>query len=104
MPASQRILSDGSVELTLGTPINVGTERIEKLTLRPLKTPDMRSLPAGDESAWNLGVFLDLASRLAEVPPSTIDALDPADALEVVGIAAVFFGRGRQTGGSASAN
>ena len=102
MAGSKRQLADGSIEYTLAVPLQLGTERVERLTFRKMNTGDMRRMPAGSEKDYTMGVFLDLAGELAAVPPSTIDALDPVDGLEVFAIAAGFFGASLPTAAFAS--
>ena len=87
---------------TLKSPIAYGSETITALTFRAAKGKDMRGLTfgvGGDGSVkMAMGDMLTLAARLASVPPSVIDELSAADAMEVVTIAAGFIGAGPTTG------
>ena len=93
----------GSVTYTLKHPIRFGDEEIRTLTLREALGEDLEELPV-KEDGFKVGDFMALAARLADVPPSLIKKLRPADAMEVVGIAAGFLGGGPPTPGSASPN
>jgi hypothetical protein len=69
-----------SIIIKLDTPVQGNGEELTELKLRRPKGKDYRTLT----SVTPFGMALELAGKLAEVPPSTIDALDADDVKKVV--------------------
>lgn len=92
-------MSKKEITVTLATPVEHGSETIEKLTLRRPKGKDLRKLPMEPE----LGDILDFAGRLAGVTPSVMDEMDAADVVAVAEAVADFLPSGPATGASGSA-
>src|SRR5690606_2767913 len=82
------------VEVRLRTPITLGSETIESLTVRPCTGRDLRKLPVGSE----LDVLLALAGRLTGQTDAVIDRLAGADLEEVVRVVSGFAPDFRPTG------
>ncbi len=83
------------VKYTLKHPASFGQEQITELEFRRPKARDLRQLPMGEMKAGDL---LDLAARLAEVPPSLLDELAAEDAMAVMALAGGFTEASRKTG------
>ncbi|WP_211238056.1 phage tail assembly protein [Derxia gummosa] len=71
--------------IPLESPVTIGDDTITELSLRRPSGKDVRELgfpyrlTAIGDVAIDAGIACKYASRLAAVPPSTIDALDPVD-------------------------
>lgn len=72
--------------LTLSEPVKFGDEELSTLTIRWPKGRDFRAV----KSATPIGMALDLAAELCDVPPSVIDDLAADDTKAVMGIVGPF--------------
>lgn len=86
----------------LKVPVEQGSVTISELSFRRAKAKDFRGLaltvnPDGSTKIV-MGDMMNLAARLAGVPPSVVDELDPEDLMEVIGLAVGFIGTGQPTG------
>ncbi len=79
----------------LKQPVSFGGENVTELAFRRPKARDLRPLPMGELKAGDL---LDLAARLAEVPPSLLDELEAEDAMAVMALVGGFTDASRKTG------
>ncbi|MCI0668391.1 MAG: phage tail assembly protein [Methylococcaceae bacterium] len=75
------------IVITLKTPVQAFGEEITELKLRRPKGKDFRAIT----STTPMGMTLDLAGALADVPPSTIDQLDGEDVMKLAQAVAPFF-------------
>lgn len=76
-------------EIKLSSPITVDGVSVDVLHLRKPKARDLRATRIGD---GEMSMMLDVAAACAEIPPSSIDQLECADAMRVIGVVADFFG------------
>lgn len=81
-------------EYKLKNPIQVGSEKIEVLKFREPKAKDFRDMPMEPK----IGDMLNVAGKISNNPPSTIDQLSTADMPEVLKIVGEFMGTGQPTG------
>jgi|GEM_PF-1673335 len=70
--------------IKLEEPVEAHGEEIKQLTIRKPKGKDLMSLPLTIEGTALTLPTRELASALAEVPPSTIDDLCAEDAIKVM--------------------
>ncbi len=84
----------------LSDPVKFGSELISELVFQPMKARHLRAIKSND---LDMGILLDLASKLTGQPTVVIDELSVFDALEVQKIIAGFFNPGRKTGEKDSA-
>lgn len=89
---------DGSVIVTLSESITVGKETLEKVTIPALRGAHMRVCPfvAGSES-YRVEEFVEFAARIV-IPVGAVDAMAPADAIEVGSEVATLMGKLRKGG------
>lgn len=76
------------MKVMLSKPIEAHGEQINELTFRAPRAGDLRGLQlslSGSGLTFDTGVILDLAAKLAGVPPSTLDVLPLTDAIEIAG-------------------
>lgn len=81
-------------KLKLKHPIEIGSETITELTVRRPKAKDFRVLPAKPA----FGDILNMAAKLCEEPPSTIDELDPEDLMPLMEMVSAFLPTSLTTG------
>ena len=70
--------------LKLQNPLTLGSSRIDELKIRPPKARDFKGVPLGKDGVLDLGLFIPLASKLTNEPPSTIEELSSQDYLALV--------------------
>jgi len=74
------------IKIPLSKSITAHGEEISELTLRPMKVGDLRGFKVtlGEGGlTLDLGSLLDLGARLANVPPSSMDAITFPDAVAI---------------------
>ncbi len=76
--------------LKLQSPLTLGSNRIDELKIRPPKARDFKGVPMGKDGVLDFGMFIPLASRLTNEPPSTIEELSATDYLALVEILSNF--------------
>ncbi len=69
------------VTLKLVKPISAHGELVAELTIREPTARDLKEFRIGDPTVGN---FLPLIAALAGIPPSSVEALHPADVFEAV--------------------
>lgn len=77
-----------TVEVVLSKPILAHGEQVTKLAFRPLRLKDLRGVQvsaSADGLSFDIGALIDIAARLASVPPSALDELGVADLVEIAG-------------------
>ena len=84
------------VTVKLRHPIEFGSERIEKLKLRPIKGKDMRRLKSPADRP--MAMIIELAGYLSGQPTQVIDDLEGEDLQDVIRVVSGFFGDGLATG------
>ena len=88
-----------TVTYKLKTPIQIGSETITEIQIGQIKGKHMRSLP-GDPKLYNMGVIMDLASKVTGQAGAVLDEMDSEDLLEVCGIVGERLGAGQKIGGA----
>lgn len=83
----------------LKTPIEMGSETITEIEIGDIKGKHMRNLP-GDPKLYNMGVIMELASKVTKQPGAVLDEMDCEDLLEVCGIVGERLGAGQKIGGA----
>lgn len=76
------------MKVTLSQAIEAHGEQVKELTFRAPKVGDFRGTKVSiNEDGLNLdvGALLDLAAKLANVPPSSFDKLNLSDLAAIVG-------------------
>lgn len=76
-----------TVTVSLNTPLKHGTEEIAELTFRKPRAGDMRGIEIAISEGgirFDMGALLDLAARLAGVPPMVIDQAELDDVARIV--------------------
>ncbi len=81
-----------STELKLRAPIVVHGETVDKLTVRRATAREMRELPIGGTK--KMGDLYDFAAACCDIPPSSIDQLDAADMVSLMGVVSGFLDAG----------
>lgn len=81
----------------LKTPIEMGSETITEIQIGQIKGKHMRALPA-DPKLFNMGVMMDLASKITAQPGAVLDEMDSEDLMEVLGIVGERLGAGQKIG------
>src|SRR4030095_9812466 len=83
----------------LTVPIEARGERVEALTLRPLKVADIQELPLDvfNRAKVDPRLVNDYIVRLAGIPMSSVLQLDPGDWFDVMLQIVSFFGRRART-------
>lgn len=81
-------------EYKLKTPIQIGSEKIEVLKFRVPKAKDFREMPMSPK----FGDMLNLAAKISNNPPSTMDQLSVIDMQEVLTLMGEFMGDGQEIG------
>jgi hypothetical protein len=84
----------GAVSIQLEYPLQLGTEKLERLELQPCEARHLRDMPIEP----TLGDLLDLGGRLSLQAGAIVDRFDVADALLLIEVAAGFFEDSRPTG------
>lgn len=84
----------GSVTIKLQTPVEIGNDLIEEITLRRPKGKDMKTLTA----SAGTGDLMKLAARLSGQLPVVFDEMDGFDVAEVLGQVGNFLTSGPTTG------
>jgi hypothetical protein len=67
----------------LATPIEFGSQVINKLTFRSIKGKDLRKISLARLADMDFGQALDLAGRLSGQPPEFMDMLEGNDVIKV---------------------
>ena len=81
-----------STELKLRAPIVVHGETVDTLTVRRATAREMRELPIGGTK--KMGDLYDFAAACCDIPPSSIDQLDAADMVSLMGVVSGFLDAG----------
>ena len=84
-----------TVTLDLKEPIEAHGETVSRLTFRAPRAGDMRDFRIGDDSCGN---FMPLIARLANIPPSSVDLMTPADLVAAIGVLGPLLFPGPETG------
>lgn len=84
---------DRKYVITLAYPVEHGEDEYKVLELRKPKGKDFRGIPDSPKT----GDIMDLAARLASVPGSVLDELDPVDFVTVMGTVENFMPKSQQT-------
>jgi hypothetical protein len=71
-------LPDEPQTVKLRTPVKHGEQLMSELVFRPLVGRDLRDMPAQGESV-RIGDLMDIASKMAALPPSIMDQLCAED-------------------------
>ena len=74
------------MDVTLSTLIEVHGEKTKKLSFRAPQAGDLRGIKlslSGDGLSFETATILDLAAKLADVPPSTMNALPLHDVIAI---------------------
>lgn len=81
-------------EYKLKNPIQLGSEKIEVLKFREPKAKDFREMPMSPK----FGDMLNLAAKISNNPPSTMDQLSVLDMQEVLKLVGEYMGDGQPIG------
>lgn len=96
--AKDKTNADGRMVVALKHPVQFGSEKITRLEFKRPKARHFRGLPLEPK----VGDIMDLMARLADVPPSVIDELEPEDLEAASSIVGGFMPGGRATGSTRS--
>lgn len=84
-------------------PVVLAGSTISELQFRKPTSKQCRQIPLKEE-LLTIGVFLDVAAKLTDQPPTVLDQLGMEDMQEVVKITADFIGSSQPTGEPPSAS
>lgn len=78
-------------------PVQVGSETVTELKIRPMKPKHLRNLSV-DPKSYTMGTIMDLAAKLTGQPSVVFDEMDMEDWEEVSAIVGERFAGGQSTG------
>lgn len=88
-----------TVTITLKKPLEIGEEKLTELTFSEPTMKEIRECgfpytidPATGVLSFDANSIARYVHKLCKVPPSTVDNLSPADAIQCQGVIMSFFG------------
>jgi hypothetical protein len=90
-------MDDSKTTVKLMFPITVGGAVLSQLELKKPKAKHLKDMPAEPK----FGDLMRIAAKLADLPPSTVDELEAADAMAVAEAVGNLLAPGQKTGVSA---
>lgn len=92
-------MTSTATKITLTKPIKAHNDEVTELTFRPMTGEDLIEIGAApfqvdqkERTHMDFGILALYIARLANIPPSSVKMMAPADLLQSFGVVSGFFG------------